>query len=64
MIRTVIAFAAGFVVAKITTDSKFIKKTKESATENYKKVAAASKKVAEVVKEEFSPKEEAIKKEA
>ena len=64
MVRTIIAFAAGFVVAKLTTDSKLVKRTKECAAENYQKMTSASKKVAGVVKEEFAPKEEAIKKEA
>ncbi|MCP4114565.1 MAG: hypothetical protein GY737_04040 [Desulfobacteraceae bacterium] len=64
MIRTVISFAAGFAVAKLTADSKIIKKTKECAAENYEKVKSASKKVAGVVKDEFSSKEEGIEKEA
>ena len=64
MIRTVISFALGFVVAKLTTDSKIIKETKEYAAENYKKVASASKKVAEVVKDEFAAKQEVSQEKA
>ena len=58
MIRIVISFVAGFAVAKLTGDSKIIEKTKKCAAENYEKVKSASKKVADVVKEEFSSKEE------
>lgn len=57
MLRTIISFAAGFVVAKFTSDSKFIEKTQKSALENYEKIKSTSKKVAGVVKEEFSSKE-------
>ena len=64
MIRTAISFVAGFAVAKLTADSKIIKKTKECAAKNYKKVKSASKKVAGVVKDEFTSEEEAIEKEA
>jgi hypothetical protein len=57
MIKIIISFAAGFAVAKLTSDSKIIEKTKKSAAENYEKVKSASKKVAGVLKEEFSSKE-------
>ena len=64
MVRIIISFAAGFVVAKFTSDSKFIEKTKKSALENYEKVKSTSKKFAGVVKEEFSSKEKAAQEQS
>ncbi|MEA2059675.1 MAG: hypothetical protein U9P10_03960 [Thermodesulfobacteriota bacterium] len=58
MLRIIITFAAGFTLAKLTSDSKVIQKTKEQAADTYKKIKSASKKTAGVIKEEFSSKEE------
>lgn len=50
MLRTVISFAAGFAVAKLTAKSKTVEKIKDT-----------SSKVAKAVKEEFSSKEKTAK---
>lgn len=53
MLRTIISFGAGFVVAKLTTNSKTVEKIKQT-----------SSKVAKTVKEEFSSKDKKEKAEA
>ncbi|MEA2061688.1 MAG: hypothetical protein U9P10_14525 [Thermodesulfobacteriota bacterium] len=58
MLRIILSFAAGFTLAKLTSDNSIIKKTKKQAADSYRKIKSASQKTAGVIKEEFSSKEE------
>jgi len=57
MFRIIIYFAAGFATAKIFSGSGSVEKIKKAAKENTEKIKNTSKKVAQVVKEEFGKKE-------
>lgn len=54
MLRIIVSFAAGFVVAKLTTNNKTIENLKETSCKMAKKIQTTSKKVAAVVKDEFT----------
>ena len=56
IIRIILSFAAGFAAAKIFSDNSGIEKVKKSAKENAEKIKTTSKKVAQIVKEEFGKK--------
>ncbi len=56
IIRIILSFAAGFAVAKIFSDSSGVEKVKKAAKENTEKIKTTSKKVAQIVKEEFGKK--------
>ncbi len=57
MLRIILSFTAGFVIAKLFPKNYNIDKIKEIAKENTEKVKNTSKKVVQVVKEEFGKKE-------
>ena len=56
IIRIILSFAAGFVAAKIFSDNSGIEKVKKAAKEKTEKIKTTSKKVVQVVKEEFGKK--------
>ena len=75
MLRTVLGFAAGFVIGGLVVNSKSAKKFKEVATEkasqlksatkeNAAKLKSATRKAAAAVREEFSSKGEEAKENA
>jgi hypothetical protein len=64
MLRTIIGFAAGFVVAGFVVESASAKKFKAVAAEKAGQLKSATRKAAAAVKEEFSSKKEDAAEEA
>ena len=56
IIRMILSFAAGFATSKLFSNNSSMEKIKKSAKENTEKIKTTSKKVAEIVKEEFGKK--------
>ena len=56
MIRIILSFVAGFAAAKFFSDNSGMEKVKKAAKEKTEQIKTTSKKVAQVVKEEFGKK--------
>ena len=56
IIRIILSFAAGFAAAKIFSDNSSMEKVKKAAKDKTEKIKTTSKKVAQIVKEEFGKK--------
>ena len=56
MIRIILSFVAGFAAAKLFSETSGMEKVKKAAKEKTEKIKTTSKKVAQIVKEEFGKK--------